>query len=135
MIIRKLNIINRNIINERLFQKRIETNKNINPVANSTKGYCQDIFFWQYLHLPFNTRKLNKGIRSKKFNWCLHLGQIDLPLRKLFLIDTLQIMQFKNDPTINPKRKIAILKNIIMFNIMISTNSPHCYMRRVLLFM
>jgi len=36
------------------------------PVKISTRGYIKEIFPLQYLHFPFNTRKLNTGILSNQ---------------------------------------------------------------------
>lgn len=52
---------------------------NIIAVKISTNGYCQEIFCWQFLHLPFKKIKLKTGISSYHERVFLHFGQKDLP--------------------------------------------------------
>jgi len=84
--------------------KKIRTNKM--AVTNSTKGYCQEIFFPQYRHFLFRIKKLKIGIKSCQFKICLQRGQKERPFKKLPPVSSLYIRQFKKEPTSNPKIKI-----------------------------
>ena len=56
------------------------------PAKNSTKKYWKDIFFLQFLHLPFKIRKESNGIFSVQFIFFLQFGQKDLPeITSLFI--------------------------------------------------
>lgn len=55
--------------------KYFKTKTKIIAVKSSTIGYCQDIFFRQYLHLPFKIKKLKTGIKSCQIKLCLQCGQ------------------------------------------------------------
>ena len=75
------------------------------PVANSTKGYCREIFFPQYLHFPRKKTKERTGIRSQKLSLCLQLSQYDGGINNDFLFPTDQsTTTFKKEPTQRPKR-------------------------------
>src|SRR3972149_8391410 len=82
--------------------------KKIIPVAASTSGYCQDIFFLQYRHRPRKKRKLQIGIKSNELKSCLHLGQCERFLTILFRLGARNETTFKKLPIAEPKRKMKI---------------------------
>lgn len=51
--------------------KKLKIERNSKPVANSTNGYCQEIFFLQYRHFPLKIKKEKIGIRSGQDKICL----------------------------------------------------------------
>src|SRR3954465_7774368 len=48
-------------------------------VAASTSGYCHEIGFPQYRHLPRSHNQLSTGTRSFAANSCLQLGHMEWP--------------------------------------------------------
>lgn len=48
-------------------------------MANSTRGYCQEIFLEQDRHFPFKKIKLIKGKLSYHLILVKHLGQYERP--------------------------------------------------------
>src|SRR3989344_4482523 len=103
--------------------------KKIIPVAASTGGYCQDIFFLQYRHRPRKKRKLQIGIKSKALNSCLHLGQYERFLTILFLLGERKTTTFKKLPTADPEIKnkkeykmVSVIKPL--YNFILKNKSP-----------
>ena len=73
----QLKNILKNKLEEELYKEGelfIKITKRI-AVMNSTKGYLIEINTLQFLHLPFWTNQLMRGIFSLQVNLVLHLGQ------------------------------------------------------------
>src|SRR3990167_9334634 len=103
--------------------------KKIIPVAASTSGYCQDIFFLQYRHRPRKNKKLKTGIKSNALKSCLHLGQCERFLTILFRLGERKTTTFKKLPTADPKIKnkseykiVSIIKPL--YNFILKNKSP-----------
>jgi hypothetical protein len=84
-------------------------------VISSTAGYCAEIGFLQYLHLPDNETQLSTGTKSRADRLCRQFGQTDLPfvierpgsLLPLLAIYSRHTRAFKKLPIKRPKRNIS----------------------------
>jgi len=88
-------------------------NKNNNPVANSTNGYCKEIFLEHFRHLPRKIIKLKIGILSCHFNLYLQFGHSERLLMNFLFACNLKITTLRNEPMHRPNMKIKTYKNII----------------------
>ena len=61
-------------------QKKYEPTAKI-ARTHSTTGYCQEIVFLQYRHLPLSEAQLITGMRSIHLKQCLQCTHIDRPRR------------------------------------------------------